>query len=166
MWLISLHQSLIKSETKWASMSCVIRICLHLEHDLESHLEYETHIITYIVVVCMQSYFLLPWTCMSIDFSLNILCFYVCTCICVRVRVCTCVLWQPLLPPPPPPQLSLSNSPFSHCGNTVAHRWLSPSLWWVGRVGGRVEELLQMAQRASPIKLHTPIKTSTWRNKG
>lgn len=27
------------------------------------------------------------------------------------------------------------DSPFFHCGNTLAHRWLSPPLWQVGRVG-------------------------------
>lgn len=38
------------------------------------------------------------------------------------------------------PQYCPFNPPlFSHCGNTLAHRWLSPPLRRVGRVGGEEE---------------------------
>lgn len=52
-----------------------------------------------------------------------------------------CLSWQP-----PITAISTTTStllhrqprqpPSSHRGNTLAHRWLSPPLWWVGRVGG------------------------------
>lgn len=61
------------------------------------------------------------------------------------------------------------DSPFFHCENTLAHRWLSPPLWQVGRVGDKWGwwglGLLQMAQRASPItNKHTDKKNT--RKKG